>query len=95
MNRKVGVLLGGVLLLTTANARPARAAPQLSAGLTLGVAANGDRSDAWSSTDFTGGARADLLFGRNRDADFGIGPYVEVLTTTGFADFQTGGGASF
>jgi hypothetical protein len=94
VNRRPVALLSGAVLLTMVYARPAGASPQLSAGLTLGVAGNGDRSNIWSSTDFTGGVRADLLWGRARDADFGIGPYAEILTTTGFSDFQTGGGAS-
>jgi protein involved in temperature-dependent protein secretion len=76
-------LLGSALLLTMAYARLAGAAPQVSTGLTLGVAANGDRSNVWSSTSFSGGVRGDLLWARTRDADFGIGPYAEVLTTTG------------
>jgi len=87
-------LLGSALLLTIAYARPAGAAPQASAGLTLGVAGNGDRSDIWASTSFAAGLRGDLLWARTRDADFGIGPYAEVLTTTAFSDFQAGGGIS-
>jgi hypothetical protein len=60
----------------------------------LGAAAKGDRSAVWSSTEFAGGLRAELLFGRQRDADFGLGPYFEALTTTGFSDVQLGGGAA-
>jgi hypothetical protein len=90
----VAAALCGAALCVSFDARIASAAPQLSTGLTLGVAGNGDRSQIWSSTGFTMGARGDLLLGRSRDADFGIGPYLEVLTTTGFSDFQTGGGAS-
>ena len=82
------------MLLAIAYARPAGADPQTSVGLTLGIGANGERSHVWSSTDFAAGIRGDVLFARNRDADFGIGPYAEVLTTTGFSDFQAGGGAS-
>jgi hypothetical protein len=63
--------------------------------VTLGIAANGDRAEIGSSIAFAAGVRGDLLFARTRDADFGIGPYAEVLTTTGFGDFQIGGGASF
>jgi len=74
--------------------RSVRAAPQLSSTLALGVAGNGDRSHLWTSTDFAAGLRAELLFGRNRDADFGLGPFVEVLTATGFSDGQVGGGAT-
>ena len=87
-------MLGSVALLTTAYARLAGAAPEVSTGLIVGVAGNGDRSDIWSSTNFEAGFRGDLLWGRSRDADFGIGPYAEILTTTAFSDFQAGGGVS-
>jgi hypothetical protein len=40
------------------------------------------------------GLRGELLLGRQRDMDFGLGPYAEVLTTSGFSDVQAGGGAS-
>jgi hypothetical protein len=70
------------------------AAPQLSSTLVIGAAGNGDRAHVWSSTDFAAGLRAEVLFGRSRDADFGIGPYVETLTTTGFSDLQLGMGAT-
>ena len=73
----------------------AYASPQLSSTLIVGVAGNGDRSELWSSTGFAAGVRGELLLGRSRDADFGIGPYVETLTTTSFSDIQLGGGAVF
>lgn len=72
---------------------PAQARPQANAGLTLGVAEVGDRSDLFGSTRFTLGARGDVLFLRERNADWGLGPYAELLTTT-FHDLQIGGGAS-
>ncbi|MET0594159.1 MAG: hypothetical protein ABW133_15770, partial [Polyangiaceae bacterium] len=75
---------------------PARAGadPQLTTGVTVGVAGVGDRSSLWSSTKFTGGLHGELLFGRNQDTDWGIGPYVEALTTASFSDAKLGGGAS-
>jgi hypothetical protein len=72
----------------------AGADPQLTSGLTLGVAGVGDRSELWAATRFTGGLRGELLFGRNKDKDWGIGPYVETLTTSSFDDVKLGGGAS-
>jgi hypothetical protein len=72
----------------------AGAAPQASATLTLGAAANGYRDRLWSETRFAGGFRAELLGWRERDADVGMGPYVELLTTTSFHDLQLGAGAS-
>jgi hypothetical protein len=75
-------------------ARPAAADPQLTTGLTLGVAGHGDRASLWSSTSLEAGLRGELLFGREKDADFGVGPYLEGLTTTTFSDVQLGGGAA-
>jgi hypothetical protein len=77
-----------------ASASLARADPQLSTGLTVGAAGKGSRSQLWSSTDLSLGLRGELLLGRNRDAAWGLGPYVEVLTTSGFSDIQAGGGAT-
>jgi hypothetical protein len=70
------------------------ASPQISSTLAVGAAGNGDRSHLWNSTDFAVGLRGELLLGRGRDADFGVGPYLEALTTTGFSDMQWGGGAT-
>jgi len=80
---------------TIVAARRVEAAPQLSSTLIIGAAGNGDRSHLWSSTDFAGGLRGELLFGRGRDADFGVGPYIEMLTMTGFSDLQLGTGATW
>jgi hypothetical protein len=85
----------GLAACATGATRTAEASPQLNSTLVVGAAGNGDRSHLWSSTDFAGGLRGEALFGRSRDADFGIGPYVEVLTTTGFSDVQLGAGATF
>ena len=75
-------------------ARPAAAEPQLTTALTLGLAGHGDRSALWSSTELTTGLRGQLLLGRDKDVAFGVGPYVEALTTATFSDAQLGGGAS-
>lgn len=80
--------------MTFLSAARAGADPQLTSGVTLGVAGVGDRSSLWSATKFTGGLRGELLFGRTQDTDWGIGPYVEALTTAGFSDAKLGGGAS-
>jgi hypothetical protein len=51
-------------------------------------------SDAvWEETRFCGGVTGDLLFGRKRNGDFGLGPFAEV-TTAGFWDARYGGGLS-
>ena len=72
----------------------ASADPQLTTTANVGVAGHGDRAELWSSTRLAAGLRGELLLGRNKDADFGVGPYVEALTTASFGDVQVGGGAS-
>lgn len=79
-------------VLVTFVGLPARAEPQGNVALTAGVAgvSSGDR--VWSATRMHLGLHADTLFGRSRNADFGLGPYAEGLTA--FNDLQVGGGAS-
>jgi hypothetical protein len=89
---RFGVPLAVAALLVIA--RPAAAEPQLTTALTLGLAGHGDRSALWSSTELTTGLRGQLLLGRDKDAAFGVGPYVEALTTATFSDAQLGGGAA-
>ncbi len=84
----------GCVLACILASKGARAAPQFSSTLALGVAGNGDRSHLWTKTDVAAGLRGELLLGRNRDLDFGLGPFVDVLTTNGFSDAQLGGGAT-
>ncbi|WP_437674930.1 hypothetical protein [Sorangium sp. So ce131] len=72
---------------------PARAEPQASAGLTLGVAGTGTERHFWDTTLFHAGVRGDVLFGREGNDDFGVGPYAEVLTHA-FDEIQLGAGVS-
>lgn len=74
-------------------AEPALARPQANVGLTLGAAELGHRGDPFEKLRFTLGGRADVLFLRERNADWGFGPYGEVLTTS-FDDLQLGAGLS-
>ena len=69
-----------------------RAEPQANVGVTAGIAGTGQQGSWWSDTRFHLGAHGDVLFGRKRNLDFGIGPYAELLTT--FNDLQGGGGVS-
>ncbi|HYQ44340.1 MAG TPA: hypothetical protein VER11_20295 [Polyangiaceae bacterium] len=48
----------------------------------------------WQKTGFCGGFRGDLLFGRDRNRDFALGPYATFGTAT-FSDVRFGGGLSF
>ena len=81
----LAVTLGLVLL-----ALPAQADPQWNASLLTGVCGIG--SDAyWKHTCWYNGLRGDVLFGRNRNADIGLGPFAQ-LTTAGFDDVRLEGG---
>ena len=81
----------GALVLAPSAA--AYADPQATVGLTLGAAGAGLNRSIWQSTAFHLGIHGDVLFGRERNADFGIGPYAELLTN-GFDEIQFGGGVS-
>ncbi len=47
----------------------------------------------WQDTRWCNGFTADLLFLRERNTDFGLGPYAEI-STAGFWDTRYGGGVS-
>lgn len=84
----VAALLGIVLAHGTA-----RAEPQASVGVTLGVAGAGLERRLWDTTLFHAGVRGDVLFGRAGNDEFGAGPYAEVLTHA-FDELQVGAGVS-
>ncbi|WP_437621859.1 hypothetical protein [Sorangium sp. So ce1151] len=84
----IAALLGVVLAHRTA-----RAEPQASAGVTLGVAGAGLERRLWDATVFHAGVRGDVLFGRSANDDVGVGPYAEVLTHA-FDEIQVGAGIS-
>lgn len=88
--RAASALLGAAIV---AHAALAQAEPQATVGLTVGVAGAGLDRAIWKSTAFHLGLHGDVLFGRSRNQDFGLGPYVEVLTN-GFDEIQFGGGLS-
>jgi hypothetical protein len=71
----------------------ARADPQAHVALRPAFCGTGEAGALWEETRFCAGLLADLLFFRERNRDFGFGPYVE-LTTAGFFDVRWGGGAS-
>ena len=74
-------------------AMPAGADPQWSAGVQAGVSGAGASGAYWQRTHFFGGLRGDLLWGRARDHDSGLGPFIEVATV-GFDDLRLGGGGA-
>jgi hypothetical protein len=69
------------------------AEPQASAALTVGGAAIGVEGHVFGDAAFHFGARGDVLFGRDRGADVGYGPYLDVATLD-FDRLSFGGGAS-
>ncbi len=52
-----------------------------------------EHGSLWRKTAFCGALRGDVLFGRDRNAAFAIGPYL-TLGTANFSDLRFGGGLS-
>jgi len=74
-------------------ARTAAADPQWNASLVTGAAGIGHDGDYWQDTEWFNALRADVLFGRSRNSDIGVGPFLAV-GTAGFDDSRFEGGAS-
>jgi len=90
ISRSISLLLGLAFALSS---RSARADPQATVGLTIGDAGAGYARHLWVRNKFHLGLRGDVLFGRAKATDFGVGPYAEILTN-GFNEIQFGGGVS-
>lgn len=86
----VGVLGALAALACTSSAR---ADPQGTAGLTIGVAGRAYDHRVWDETAFHLGLRGDVIFARESVHDFGVGPYAELFTHA-FDELQVGGGVS-
>ncbi|MDI3291078.1 hypothetical protein [Polyangium sp. 15x6] len=84
---------GAVLAGCLAFGSEARAEPQGTVGLTIGAAGRGLDRKIWDQTVFHLGLRGDVLFGRSKVTDFGVGPYAEVMTHA-FDEVQFGAGVS-
>src|SRR5262245_37390352 len=93
-----------VALAASTAARAATAGPQGTVGLTIGAAGVSPDTATirphvdpprgfWKETDFHLGLRGDVLFFRQKNSDFGLGPYAELMTH-GFDQVQFGGGGS-
>ena len=80
-----------VLFGLTASAR--LFAAEWNASALTGVCGTGVDREYWQHTCWFNGLRADVLFGRSRNLDFGVGPFADV-TTAGFDDVRFGSGAS-
>lgn len=81
-----------VAALVISFAGTANATPQGHVALRTSVCGAGDDS-LWQETRWCNGVAGDLLFGRSRNRDFGLGPYVEI-SSAGFWDARYGGGLS-
>jgi len=82
-----------ILVSSATNSLEAKAEPQGTAGLTIGVAGRGYHERIWDETAFHLGLRGDVLFARESVRDFGVGPYAELFTHA-FDELQVGGGVS-
>ena len=71
----------------------ALAEPQFSVGVIPGVSGSGAGGAYWQSTRLYGGLHGDLLLGRSRAGDWGVGPFSDVATV-GFDDLRLASGAS-
>ncbi len=81
----------GVTALVTLLAAPARAEPQVSAGMTTGAALTDMRASNGPRLAYHLGGRLDMLLLRDRAGTMALGPYVDVATAA-FDTFETGGG---
>jgi hypothetical protein len=81
------------LLLAGSTLSPDLLAAEWNASALTGVCGTGVEREYWQHTCWFNGVRADVLFGRSRNLDFGAGPFADV-TTAGFDDIRLGGGAS-
>ena len=87
-------LATATLLVAFLSARTANADPQISAGVTTGVALTDLRASNGPRAAFTLGGRFDFLFGHTSPHDMAIGPYLEILTTA-FDSIEGGGGVAW
>ncbi|MEO8906033.1 MAG: hypothetical protein ABI488_26025 [Polyangiaceae bacterium] len=78
------------LLLAVA---PLHAEPEWNVAAQTQLCGLGAQGRVWQKTAFCGAVRGDLLFGRDRNADFALGPYA-TLGTAQFSDVRFGGGLS-
>lgn len=81
------------LLVVSSTAAQAHADPEWNLAAQTSLCGLGTEH-VWQKTGFCGGFRGDLLFGRDRNADFALGPYATFGTAT-FSDVRFGGGLSF
>jgi len=81
------------LLTVVGSAAELHAEPEWNVAAQTSLCGLGDQGRVWQKTGFCGGFRGDVLFGRERNADFALGPYATFGTAT-FSDVRFGGGLS-
>ena len=89
---RVGLIIGLLPALLGA-ARGLHAEPEWNLGAETSLCGRGEHGAVWKRTGFCGQLRGDVLFGRERNADFAWGPYATFGTAT-FSDVRFGGGLS-
>src|SRR4051794_11104459 len=83
------VLVPGLLVWS----RELHAEPEWNIAAQTSLCGRGEDGKVWRRTAFCGAFRGDILFGRERNADFAAGPYV-VVGSAAFSDLRFGGGLS-
>jgi hypothetical protein len=81
------------MLVAALAPRQAQASPEWNAGVTTSLCGLGESGVYFEELAWCNALHGDVLFGRERGADFALGPYVDV-STRDFADLRWGGGAS-
>jgi hypothetical protein len=69
------------------------AEPEWNVAAQTSLCGRGEHGSVWEKTGFCGGFRGDVLFARERNADFALGPYASIGSAT-FSDVRVGGGLS-
>ncbi len=86
-------VVAAIAFVSVSGATNAHADPQWNASALAGVCGRGADGSHWDDTCFYTGIHGDVLLGRNRNSDFGVGPYLQ-FTTAAFDDIRLGGGGS-
>src|ERR1700743_1110505 len=89
--RVVSALSTTLAALLLANV--ASADPEWNVAAQTSICALGNSQHVWHKTQFCGAIHGDILFGRDRNADFALGPYA-TLGTAKFSDARFGAGLS-
>lgn len=87
-------LAAAALAMLAVTSTKADARPQVTSGLTTGLALTDFRASNGPRAAYQLGARVDVLFFRDGPRDMAFGPYVD-FTTAAFDTFEPGGGVAW